>query len=133
MPGEGDELIPQHRDDKNEKKDDGQDENSEDEERRAEAVEPEPLKFEHDGVKKIAENDAGGERRYDRAEQIDDEQEGRDGEPPEEDLALQAHRPNLMAFRQLRRPAARNPIFRPRGRQRPQQAHRARGAAFPGN
>ena len=64
MLSEGDKLIPQHRDDKNEKEDDGQDENSEDEKRRAEAVEPEPLKFEHDGVKKIAENNAGGERRY---------------------------------------------------------------------
>ncbi len=40
MPGEGEKLIPQHWDDKNEKEDDGQDENSEDEERRAEAVEP---------------------------------------------------------------------------------------------
>ena len=61
---EGDELISQHRDDKNEKEDDGQDENSENEKRRAEAIEPEPLKFEHDRVEKIAENDAGGERRY---------------------------------------------------------------------
>ena len=65
MPGEGEKLIPQHWDDKNEKEDDDQDENSEDEERRAETVEAEPLKFEHDGVKKIAENDAGDERRYD--------------------------------------------------------------------
>ena len=31
---------------------------------RAESIEPESLKFEHDRVKKIAENDTGGERRY---------------------------------------------------------------------
>ena len=61
---EGDELAAQHRDDKNKKEDDGQDENRENEKRRAEAIESEPLKFEHDRVEKIAENNAGGERRY---------------------------------------------------------------------
>ena len=133
MLSEGDELISQHRDDKNKKEDTGQDENSENEKRRAEAIEPKPLKFEHDGIKKIAENNAGGEWRYCRAEQIDDKQEGRHSEPPEEDLALQAHSPNLMAFRQLRWLAAANPISRPRDRQRPQLAHKPRGVAFPRN
>jgi hypothetical protein len=99
---EGNELISQHRDDKNEKKDDSQDEDRKNKKRRTEATEPEPLKLEHDWVKEIAENDAGGEWRYCRAEQIDDKQEGRHREPPEEDLALKAHRPDLMAFRQLR-------------------------------
>ena len=61
---EGNEWVRQHRDDKNEKEDDGQDENSENEKRSAEATESEPLKFEHDRVEKIAENNAGGERRY---------------------------------------------------------------------
>ena len=62
---EGDELISQHRDDENEKN--GRRlrrKRVENEKRRAKAIEPEPLKLEHDRVKKIAENDAGGERRY---------------------------------------------------------------------
>ncbi len=88
MLSEGNELVPQHRDDENKKEDDGQDENGENKKRGAEAAEPEPLKLEHDGVEEIAENDAGGERRYCRAEQIDDKQKGRHPEPPEEDLAL---------------------------------------------
>ena len=129
---EGDELVSQHRDDENEKENDRQDENSENEKRRAEAIEAEPLKFENDRIEKIAENDTGGERRYCRAEQIDDQQEGRQSEPPEEDLALQVHRPNLMVFQKLRWLAAASPICRPRDRQRPQRAHRVRGAAFPG-
>ena len=61
---EGDELAAQHRDDENKKKDDGQDENSENEKRSAEATKSEPLKFEHNRVEKIAKNNAGGERRY---------------------------------------------------------------------
>ena len=72
---EGNELTAQHRDDENKKEDDGQDENRENEKRCAEATEPKPLKFEHDRVEKIAENDAGGERRYRRTEQIDNQQE----------------------------------------------------------
>ena len=61
---EGNELVPQHREDKNEKKDARQDENGENEKRGAEAAEAESLKFEHDRVKEIAKNDAGREWRY---------------------------------------------------------------------
>ena len=60
----------------------------ENEQRRAEPIEPEPLKFEDDGVEQIAENDTGGERGDCRAEQIDNQQQGRHSKAPEEDLAL---------------------------------------------
>ena len=64
VPSEGDELASQYREDENEKKNDGYDKNSKNEQRRAEPIEPEPLKFENDGIEKIAENDTGGERGY---------------------------------------------------------------------
>ena len=130
MLSEDDELIPQHRDDKNEKEDAGQDENCENEKRGGEAIEPKPLKFEYDGVEKIAENNTGGEGRYRRPKQIDDKQERRDSEPPEEDLTLEAHCANLMNSPRRRSQVAASPIFRPRDRERLQQIHKPLGVAF---
>ena len=60
----GDKLIAEDRDDENENNHNRQGESDENEKRCGKAVEPQPLKLEHNGVKKVSERNAGGERRY---------------------------------------------------------------------